>query len=206
MKKYDEGHERLALSAIKQYAYCARRFALMFIDNEWGENYKIVEGDILHKKVNDPFLKEKRPGVRISRSVPVFSDTYDIYGVCDVVEFFECGKINPVEYKRGKPEKSGADELQLCAQAVCIEEMFDTKIETGDLYYGSLRKRATIPITLELRTKTIDTINAINIILGSGAIPPRPTGQNCRLCSLIGICTPKIFDIKSTNKSRIEGG
>jgi CRISPR-associated exonuclease Cas4 len=215
MKNYDE-RERISISAIKQYAYCKRRFALMFIDDEWGSNYKIVEGDFLHEKVNDPFFNEKRGSRHISRSVPLYSDTLSLYGVADIVEFIEddngvkigskpkLWRINPVEYKNGKPEKSGADNFQLCAQALCLEEMFLAKIESGDVYYGKLRKRVTVPLTNELKTKTAEIICEINKLLESAEIPPKPENQNCNLCSLKEICVPTIFDSKSTNRVRIE--
>jgi len=211
LKEFDE-RERLPISAVKQYAYCRRRFALIFIDGEWGSNYKIVEGDILHEKVNDPFFNEKRGARHISRSVPVFSDKLNLYGVADIVEFLKDAngikigtkpglwRINPIEYKNGKPEKSGADNFQLCAQALCLEEMFSTKIETGDIYYGKLRKRVSVKLTDELKEKTAAIVGDINSLLESATIPLRPDGQNCSLCSLAEICVPAIFDIKSTNR------
>ena len=189
----------------------------MFIDGEWGSNYKIAEGDILHEKVNDPFFNEKRGDRHISRSVPVFSDKLNIYGVADIVEFLrddECGvsisgkqglwRVNPVEYKNGKPEKSGADNFQLCTQALCLEHMFSVKIITGDLYYGKLRKRVRVNLTEELKMKTISIIAEISDLISSKTIPPRPDGQNCSLCSLANICIPAIFDRKGTNRTRIE--
>jgi CRISPR-associated exonuclease Cas4 len=209
--------EQIPISAIKQYVYCKRRFALMFIDGEWGSNYKIAEGDILHEKVNDPFFNEKRGDRHISRSVPVFSDKLNVYGIADIVEFLrddECGvkiggkkglwRANPVEYKNGKPEKSGADNFQLCTQALCLEYMFSTKIKTGDIYYGKLRRRVEVKLTDELKKKTISIIAEINGVISSKTIPPRPKGQNCSLCSLVNICVPAIFDRKSTNRARIE--
>jgi CRISPR-associated exonuclease Cas4 len=211
-----EERERIPISAIKQYTYCRRRFALMYIDGEWGSNYKIVEGDILHTKVNDPFFNEKRGDRHISRSVPVFSDKLGIYGVADIVEFIrdddgvkigtkpDLWRINPVEYKNGKPEKSGADNYQLCAQALCMEEMFAAKIESGCIYYGRLRKRVDVRFTDELKEKTAIIINEIYNMLGSAKIPPRPEGQNCSLCSLVDICVPSIFDNKSKHRARIE--
>ena len=216
MKK-SEVQERLPISAIKQYAYCKRRFALMFVDGEWGSNYKITEGDIFHEKVNDPFFNEKRGDRYLSRSIPVFSDRLNLYGVADMVEFLsddsgvEIGvkpglwRVNPIEYKNGKPEKSGADNYQLCAQALCLEEMFKTSISSGDIYYGKLRKRVNIPLTTELRQKTESAISEINTILSTEnpVIPPKPENQNCSLCSLAQICVPAIFDVSGTNYSRI---
>lgn len=205
MIKSDE-RERLPISALKQYAYCKRRFALMFVDGEWGSNYKIAEGDIFHDKVNDPFFSEKRKDKYVSRSVPVFSERLNLYGIADIVEFLqdengvEIGiqpglwSINPVEYKNGKPEKSGADEVQLCAQALCLEEMFCTTIVSGDIYYGKLRKRVTVQLTEELKTRTESIISDANALIETAIIPPKPESQNCSLCSLTDICLPAIFD------------
>jgi len=217
MKKSDD-QERLPISAIKQYAYCKRRFALMFIDNEWTGNYKTVEGDLFHEKVNDPFFNEKRKDRYFSRSVPVFSDSLNLYGIVDIVEFNEDSegvkigtkpglwRINPIEYKNGNPEKSNADNYQLCAQALCLEEMFSTVINSGDIYYGKLRKRVNIPLTEALKQQTKNIINEINLLLACGTdkIPQRPENQNCSLCSLVNICVPSIFDHSDSNYLRIK--
>lgn len=198
--------ERLPISALKQYTYCKRRFALMFIDGDWGSNYKIAEGDIFHEKVNDPFFNEKRKDLYISRSVPVFSEHLNLYGIADIVEFLQddngvdigtrpgLWRINPVEYKNGKPEKSGADNIQLCAQAMCLEEMFCTKVTSGDIYYGKLRKRVSVPLTDELKQKTANLVKEANMLLEAAEIPPKPENQSCSLCSLADVCVPSIFD------------
>lgn len=116
MKKFDE-IERLPISSLKQFIYCQRRFALMYIECEWRSNYKIVEGDILHERVDDPFFNEKRKDIHVSRSVPVYSNDLNLYGVADIIEFIKDAqgieipgkkglwKINPIEYKNGEPEK-----------------------------------------------------------------------------------------------------
>lgn len=215
MKKYDE-HDRIPVSAVKEYVYCKRRFALRHIDGEDENNYKLIEGTIFHEKVNDPFFNEKRNGRHISRSVPVFSEKLNLYGVADVVEFLQddngvgigvkpgLWRINPIEYKNGKPEKSSSDNYQLCAQALCLEEMFSAEINSGDIYYGKLRKRVKVPLTEEFKRQTTDIINEINALLDSPEIPPKPDNQNCSLCSLKNICVPAIFDSKSSNRIRIE--
>ena len=187
----------------------------MFVDGEWGSNYKIVEGDILHEKVDDPFANEKRKDIFYSRSVPVFSDRYGLYGVLDIIEFRRCDNgvgiksreglwaINPIEYKNGKPEKSDSDAFQLCAAALCLEEMFSTMIKAGEIYYGKLRRRVNIPITFELKERTKKIVSEIRELLDKPFIPPKPENQYCGLCSLSEICLPSIFDKKDTNKTRI---
>ena len=205
MTGYEE-RERLPISAIKQYSYCNRRFALMFIDNEWADNYKIIEGNITHEKVNDPFAKEKRKDIFYSRSVPVFSKKLNLYGIVDIIEFLQdvdgvaigmkkgLWRINPIEYKNGKPEKSMADNLQLCAIAMCLEEMFRIAIGSGEIYYGKLRKRVPVDFCERLRSQVCDAIEGIISLLHENTMPPKPEGQNCKLCSLADICLPGIFN------------
>jgi CRISPR-associated exonuclease Cas4 len=201
-----EENERIPISSIKQYIYCKRRFALMFIDREWESNYKIVEGDILHEKVDDPFIKESRGDLFRSRSVPVYSDNLNIQGVCDLIEFIKSSdgvkvgrkkglwSINPIDYKNGKPEKSDADNFQLCAIAICLEEMFNTHISSGDLYYGKLRRRVKVQFTKELREKVESAIHGISELLREQSVPQKAEDQNCSMCSLLNICLPGLFD------------
>ena len=208
--------DRIPLSSIKQYSYCKRRFGLMFIDNEFIDNFKTIEGNILHEKVNDPFFKEKRGEKYYSRSVPVYSDRLNLYGIVDIIEFINdkngvtipthkgLWRLNPIEYKNGKPEKSRADELQLCTQTMCLEEMFGTMITSADIYYGRLKKRVNIDLTDELR-QTVDRIVAdIHDLIEKAIIPEKPENQNCSLCSMIDICMPRIFTKPSSNLSRID--
>lgn len=204
MKKFEED-ERLPISALKQFIYCKRRFALMYINCDWGENYKIAEGDLLHKRVDDPYFNEKRGDVHTSRSVPVFSDRLNLYGVADIVEFIknENGielpnkkdrwQINLVEYKNGKPEKSNADNFQLCAQALCLEEMFHTTIENGDIFYGKIRRRVKVELTDNLKSQVRMQVDNMKALLKNQNIPVRDEAQNCSLCSLLDVCIPSAF-------------
>lgn len=204
MKKFEED-ERLPISSLKQFIYCKRRFALMYLNCDWGENYKIAEGDLLHKRVDDPYFNEKRGDVHISRSVPVFSDRLNLYGVADMIEFIkhENGielphkkdrwQINLVEYKNGKPEKSQADNFQLCAQALCLEEMFDTTIESGDIFYGKIRRRVKVELTDHLKDQVNIQVDNMKTILKNQKIPVRDQAQNCSLCSLLDVCIPSAF-------------
>lgn len=205
----------MPLSAIKQFVYCQRRFALMYIECEWGSNYKIVEGDILHEKVDDAFFNEKRGDVHISRSVPIYSEELNIYGVADIVEFIKDSegiripgklglwKINPLEYKNGKPEKSGADNFQLCAQAMCLEEMFKTRINSGDIYYGKIKRRVAVELTKEMKESVITQVDNMMKLIQSQKIPSKPINQNCNLCSLIDICMPEVISKQKDIKGQI---
>ncbi|MGV8168321.1 MAG: CRISPR-associated protein Cas4 [Alkaliphilus sp.] len=214
MKNVDD-LERIPLSSLKQFVYCQRRFALMYIENEWGSNYKIVEGDLLHEKVDDPFFNEKRGDVHISRSVPIYSDLLNLYGVADIVEFIKdqegvkvSGKrglwrISPLEYKNGKPEGSGADNYQLCAQALCLEEMFETKIYSGNIYYGKLKRRVNVELTQSMKDSVKLHVNKMIELLLSQTIPDKTEDQNCNLCSLINVCMPDVIDKPKMVKDRI---
>ncbi len=204
MKKSDP-IDRIPISAIKQYVYCKRRFALMHIDCQWSSNYKTIEGDFLHQKVDDPFFQEKRRGVYKSRSVPVYSERLNIYGIADIIEFTQDEKgvligskaglwrITPIEYKNGRPEKSKADNFQLGAIALCLEEMFLTSIYIGYIYYGKLRKRIEVTLSDSFKKEITATISEMNNMIINHTIPPKPQNQNCSLCSLVDICMPNIF-------------
>jgi CRISPR-associated exonuclease Cas4 len=214
MKKFAD-NERLSLSALKQFVYCKRRFALMFSECEWGSNYKIVEGDILHERVDNPYFNEKRGDVHISRSVPIFSDSLNLYGIADIVEFIKdeqgvkiSGKkglwrLNPIEYKNGKPEKSNADNYQLCAQTMCLEEMFKTEIKYGAIFYGKIKRRVQVDFTDELRENVRGQVQKMHELLSRQEIPPKAEDQNCSLCSLIDVCMPNIFDKHKSSKEQI---
>lgn len=203
MKKSDE-YDRMPISSLKQFIYCKRRFALMYINCEWGSNYKIVEGDILHSRVNDPFFNEKRGDVYISRSVPVYSEKLNLYGVADIVEFIRdddgiklpgkkgTWRINPIEYKNGKPEKTNSDNYQLCAQALCLEEMFNIEINNGDIYYGKIKRRIEVELTEELKSDVRKKLSEMSELLMKQEIPKKPQKQNCSLCSLHDICIPSV--------------
>ena len=214
MKKFDD-FERLPLSALKQFVYCKRRFALMHIECEWDSNYKIAEGDILHQRVDDPFFNEKRGDVHISRSVPIFSNSLNLYGVADIVEFIKdeqgiriLGKkglwrINPLEYKNGKPEKSNADNFQLCAQAMCLEEMFQTEIKCGDIFYGKIKRRVLIEFSKDLKEDVKIQVKNMQQLLLCQEVPFKAVDQNCNLCSLVNICMPDIYDKHKNTKEQI---
>ncbi|RMF97616.1 MAG: CRISPR-associated protein Cas4, partial [Planctomycetota bacterium] len=146
--------EWVALSAVQQYAYCPRRAALIHVERLWQGNRFTAEGVRLHKKAHDPTQNETRSGVRVVRGLEIKSAALGLSGKCDVVEFQKKGnrrKVRIVEYKRGKP-KGDLDRpfhVQLCAQAMCLEEMLATEIPTGYIYYAQTRRRETVPLTAE---------------------------------------------------------
>lgn len=195
--------ELLPLSGIQHFLFCRRQWALIHIERQWQENALTAEGRIMHKRADDPFFTETRKGVITARSVPIASYRLGLVGVCDVVEFTQTldgvqlpGREGlryvpaPVEYKRGKEKRDHSDEAQLCAQAMCLEEMLSTIIPRGFLYYGETRHRVDVEITVELRTLVKDMADEMHSYFQRGYTPRVKTSKACRSCSLANICLP----------------
>lgn len=163
-----------------------------------------VEGKLLHKRVDDPFFTEIRNSVIIARSVPVTSYRLGFSGICDVVEFTEspqgvklpgrqvCYLPAPVEYKRGKPKKGPSDEAQLCAQAICLEEMLAVTIPRGFLYYGETRHREEVLLSTDLRALVENMAGEMHNYFQRGFTPRVKTSKACRSCSLADVCLPEL--------------
>lgn len=211
MKPEYTPEDLLPLSGIQHFLFCRRQWALIHIEQQWKENVLTAEGRILHKKVDDPFFTETRNGVVTARSVPVASYRLGLSGVCDVVEFSLSSNgrgadgegvtlpnreglylPTPVEYKRGKPKREPVDEAQLCAQALCLEEMLSTNISKGYLYYGETRHREEIEFTPQLRTLVQDMSAEMHNYFSRGYTPKVRTHKGCRSCSLADICLPAL--------------
>lgn len=155
----------LMLSGLQHFQFCKRQWALIHIEQQWAENVKTIEGQHLHKKADQPFIREKRGDKLVIRGMPVQSNELQVSGVCDVVEFIadlngvpiEGAKgtyqAYPVEYKRGKPKKGDEDVMQLAAQAICLEEMLVCEVNQGFLYYNEIKHRVAVPITNEVKEK-----------------------------------------------------
>jgi len=192
----------LPLSGIQHFLFCRRQWALIHIEQQWKENVLTAEGRIMHKRADDPFFTETRNGVVTARSVPVASYRLGLSGVCDVVEFKASADgvslpnreglylPSPIEYKRGKEKRDHSDETQLCAQAMCLEEMLSTSISRGYLYYGETRHRVEIEFTSELRTLVQDMSAEMHNYFSRGYTPKVKTHKGCRSCSLADICLP----------------
>lgn len=196
--------ELLPLSGIQHFLFCRRQWALIHVERQWQENVLTVEGKLLHKRVDDPFFVETRSGVVTARSVPVASYRLGLVGVCDVVEFVAAteGVIlpgrqgffqpAPVEYKRGKPKRDPVDEAQLCAQAICLEEMLSAEIRTGWLYYGQTRHRHGVELSTELRALVEKISEEMHTYFQRGYTPRVKPSKACRSCSLVDICLPEL--------------
>lgn len=194
----------LSISALQHYAYCPRQFALIHIEQVWEENRLTAEGRILHERV-DSGVAEQRKGVRYERGVSLISHGYKLKGKMDLLEI-EAGdppRYFPVEYKRGKPKVQDWDRIQLCAQALCIEEMRDVRVSEGAIWYWQVRHRERVLLDEALRAATVDTIDAALALLDSGKTPPPVNDKRCKACSLVDLCQPSKF-ARDRSKAYIE--
>lgn len=183
--------DSLPLSALQHLLYCERQCALIHLEREWTENRFTAEGRVLHERAHDG-PDESRPGVRTTRGLPVRSERLAMHGVCDIVEFHGDGRVVPVEYKRGKPKSHRADEVQLCAQALCLEETLGVPVPEGFLFYGKPRRRTSVPFDSPLRELTISAAARLHSLLEANALPAAVYEKNkCGACSLIEICQPR---------------
>lgn len=205
---YEES-EYLQLSGLQHFRFCRRQWALIHIEQQWAENLRTVEGEILHERAHDAGLREKRGEHLITRDMRVASGTLGISGACDVLEFHrsESGiplpgqeglwQPFPVEYKRGSPKEHTADALQLCAQAMCLEEMLCCDIPQGALYYGEIRRRETVDLSAELRREVTDCLREMHGYYRRGYTPKVKPQKACNACSLKELCLPKLMRAKS---------
>lgn len=184
----------LPISALQHAVYCMRQAALIHIERIWAENRFTAEGRVLHDVAHEAGSRKSR-GVRRVTALPLASRRLNLAGVADVIEFHvgSDGEIAfPIEYKRGKPKLHRADEVQLCAQALCLEEMAGRPVPEGALFYGETKRRVAVPFDAELRKLTVDTALAFGALVAEGRTPP-PVWKagRCRACSLIELCRPK---------------
>lgn len=192
MKKDDE---IVQISSLSHYAFCPRRCALMSIEGIWADNEHTILGAILHERV-DEIEYETVKGARIARSLPIFSIRHGLNGKADVIEFRK-DEVIPVEYKKGKRRRYENDEIQLCAQALCLEEMFGIQVRRGFIYYASSKKRREVRIDENLRKRTVETIEKVRQLFQDQEIPSAVyITKRCEECSLVGICLPRLSDPK----------
>ena len=185
----------IPLSALQHWAYCPRQCALIHVEQVFAENLYTLRGQALHKRADDPGA-EVRDGLRIERALPLYSDQLGLSGKSDIVEFLPDGTPYPVEYKHGSRHKradiAACDDIQLAAQALCLEEMFTLPVPEGALYYASSRRRRVVAIDAELRAATQEAIRAVRQLLASPSLPPPRADERCRACSLNELCQPNI--------------
>lgn len=213
--QYDEG-ELLMLSGIQHFAYCKRQWALIHIEGQWADNLGTVEGQHLHERAHCPSTASEGEDKLVCRGLYLVSYALGLYGRADVVEFRPgdsaglsqqpCKEAqgvrlpgrpgfwlpSPVEYKRGQPKPDERDWVQLCAQAMCLEEMLAVRIPVGDIFYGKTRRRQHVEFTEGLRFRTLDLSRQMHEAFRRGFTPPAERGKRCALCSLVDLCLPGI--------------
>lgn len=195
MKIYRES-EYIMLSALQHMLFCERQCALIHVEQLWVENKFTAEGRVMHERV-DRGDQEDRGRIRVEYSLPLKSRQLGISGKADVVEFHlsDDGDKHwvpfPVEYKRGKPKKNHSDKVQLCAQAICLEEMLDRQVENGALFYGKTRRRLNVEFDEDLRRMTRDTAEKVHYLIATGKTPSARYEKKCDTCSFFNLCLPR---------------
>ena len=208
--------EYILISGIQHFAFCPRQWGLIHIEGLWSENYLTAQGRLLHEKVDDPWFNELRKGKIVSRSMPIRSDTLKMQGVADIVELIEDKEgvavpgraglwaIYPVEYKRGKPKSEDCDRLQLCTQAMCLEEMLKTNIPRGEIFYGQIRRRNEVEFDENLRNDVVRLAEEMHRMLAENELPSGKNEKKCRACSLVEDCHPEWNNLAHRVDSYIE--
>lgn len=197
--------EFLPLSGIQHYAFCPRQWVLIHLEQVWNENLLTFSGRMLHERVNDPSFSETRGDVVVSRSLPLVSTSLQLYGVADVVEFHLRSDVGvtlpgrdglwmpyPIEYKLGRPKFMNCDRVQLCAQAICLEEMYEIEITEGAIFYARIRRRETVLFDAHLREETNRLAAEMRSLFLEGVTPRAKYSAACRSCSLYDQCMPRL--------------
>lgn len=211
--------DALQLSGLQHFAYCPRQWALIHLEQQWQENERTAGGRIFHSNAHEGLSHELRGDVLILRGLRVLSEKLEVSGNCDVVEFHRdpagvrlpdyegTWRPYPVEYKRGKPKENDADRLQLCAQAICLEEMLLCSIPEGSLYYGETRRREVVSLDGALREKVLHMLAEMRRYYHAGYTPKARQNKGCNACSLRDICLPRLAkwgDVSSYIQMRLE--
>lgn len=198
----------LQLSGLQHFAFCRRQWALIHIEDLWAENFRTADGRLMHEHVHDQEFRESRGDCLIVRGLAIHSEKLGISGQCDVVEFHKDSAgiplqnreglwlPYPVEYKRGKPKEHSADELQLCAQAMCLEQMLCCSVPEGALYYGEPRRRTVVSFTCQLRQQVQNSLSEMHELYQRRHTPKVKPSKACNACSLKELCLPKLMSRK----------
>lgn len=198
----------LQLSGLQHFCFCRRQWALIHIENQWAENYRTVDGSLMHENAHNADFQESRGDLLIVRRLAIHSARLGVSGQCDVVEFHRSPdgvslqdrdglwQPYPIEYKRGKPKEGLEDKLQLCGQAMCLEEMLCCTIPEGALYYGEPRRRLAVSFTQELRSQVQSSLEEMHDLYQKRYTPKVKPAKSCNACSLKDICIPKLLRAK----------
>lgn len=184
----------IPLSALQHWCYCPRQCAPIHVEQAFAENVFTLRGQAVHKRVGEPGV-EVRAGLRIERALPIWSERLGLIGKADVVEFEPDGTPYPVEYKHGARRKAGfiaaCDELQLAAQALCLEEMTGRPVAEGALFYASSKRRRIVAISSTFRVRVEQAVAGARAVIAAGKLPPPVNDGRCRACSLVDLCQPQ---------------
>lgn len=203
--------EYLQLSGLQHFKFCRRQWALIHIEHQWAENYRTIDGAILHQNAHDTQFRESRGDTVITRGVSVYSSRLGVSGQCDVLEYHRGstgiplgGKDGlwqpyPVEYKRGSPREDTGDTLQLCGQAMCLEGMLCCEIPEGALYYGEIRRRVRVAFTQELRSQVCSLLEEMHQLYRRGYTPKVKPTKSCNACSMKELCLPRLMKSRSVS-------
>jgi len=186
----------IQLSSVQHFLFCTRQCGLIHIEQVWDENLLTAEGRIMHDRAHDGQF-EMRDGMRIERGMPLRSYELGLSGKADVIEFHRTPEGKgwtpfPVEYKHGKPKSNDCDKVQLCAQALCLEEMIETAVPVGAIFYGKIKRRLDVTFDERLRGRTKEAVKCLHEFLDAGVTPQPVYEKRCESCSLISVCMPKI--------------
>lgn len=184
-----ESQDYVLISALQHYAFCPRQCALIHIEQVWEENLYTLRGQRVHEKVNVP-EHELIQGIRVERAMPLWSHKLGLTGIADVVEFLADDTPYPVEYKAGSKKAREADDIQLCAQALCLEEMLDRPVSRGAIFHYASRRRREVVFDEAVRSRVLETIDHLRVLLSQTTLPPPVTDNRCRNCSLVAACMP----------------
>ncbi|MDH4162710.1 MAG: CRISPR-associated protein Cas4 [Nitrospirota bacterium] len=198
---YKAMEEPIMVSALEHYSYCPRQCALIHVEHVWDENVYTMRGRDTHERV-DEATSRVEAGVRVERALPIWSKRLNLTGKADVVEFH--GNVPyPVEYKSGRRRRGHSEALQLCAQAVCLEEMFGVSVERGALYWHGSRERKEIALTASLKEQVEKIAEKVHRMISGNCIPPPVNDERCRDCSLRDACMPYVAGNREGNRKTV---
>jgi len=199
-----EAPEQIPLSALQHWHYCPRQCGLIHLEQVFDENVHTLRGQAVHAKADLPGV-ETAKGVRVERALPLWHDELGLIGKSDVVEFLQGGVPYPVEYKHGKKRAKAHDDIQLAAQAICLEEMTGKQVTHGAIYHHTSRRRREVAITDSLRQQVEETVVSVRALLVSGKLPPPVNDARCKECSLKAICQPQALADKTHQYELLDG-
>ena len=181
--------EPISISALEHWSYCPRQCCLIHAEQAFAENVHTLRGQAVHARTDEPGV-ETRPGLRVARAIPLWCDRLGLIGKSDVVEFLPDGTPYPGEYKHGKKRQKAHDDIQLAAQALCLEEMEGRAVPYGAIYHATSHRRREVAISVELRQAVDDAVAEVRTALAAAHLPPPVNDERCRECSLIDLCQP----------------